>query len=250
MHAFTDKVALITGATAGIGRATAIAFAREGARVVVAGRREVAGTETVRLVRDVGGVGLFIKTDVTVEAEVEALIQQTLQTYGRLDCAFNNAGTIALSPLVDATMTEFRLVMDTNVQGVFLCLKYEISAMLATGGGAIVNAASLAGMRGSRDRSVYAASKHAIIGFTKSLALEVARRGVRVNAVCPAAIEGAMDHLFMEYFGLTQDQMAGAVPMGRMGRPEDVASAVLFLCSDQAAFITGACLAVDGGYAA
>ena len=140
MKAFADKVALITRTTAGIGRATAVAFAREGARVVLAGRRAPGGAATVRLVRDVGGAGLFIKTAVTVEAVVAALIQQTLKTYGRLDCAFKNAGTIALSPLVDATMTASRQVMETNVQGVFLGLKYGSAAMLAAGGGASVNA--------------------------------------------------------------------------------------------------------------
>jgi NAD(P)-dependent dehydrogenase (short-subunit alcohol dehydrogenase family) len=250
MYTFAGKVALVTGATSGIGRATAVAFAREGAKVVVAGRREPEGEQTICLVREVGGEGLFIKTDVTVEAEVEALIQRTTATYGRLDCAFNNAGTIALSPLVAETAADFRLVMDTNVKGVFFCLKHEISLMLTTGGGAIVNSSSLAGRAGSRDRSLYSASKHAVIGLTKSIALEVARRGVRVNAICPAAIEGAMDKLFMDYFGMTKEQMAAAVPLGRMGMPEDIAAAVLFLCSDHAGFITGSCLAVDGGYSA
>jgi NAD(P)-dependent dehydrogenase (short-subunit alcohol dehydrogenase family) len=204
----------------------------------------------MRLVREVGGDGLFVKTDVTVEAEVMVLIQRTVAAYGRLDCAFNNAGTITLAPLVEESVSDFRLVMDTNVQGVFLCLKHELPPMLSAGRGAIVNSSSLAGLAGSRDRSIYSASKHAVIGLTKSTALEVARRGVRVNAICPAAIEGAMDRLFMDHFRMTKEQMAAAVPLGRMGRPEDVASAVLFLCSEQAAYITGACLAVDGRYAA
>ena len=250
MQTFTGKVAVVTGATSGIGRATAVAFAQEGATVVVAGRREPEGAETLRLVREGGGDGLFVKTNVTVEAEVAALIQRTVATYGRLDYAFNNAGTIALAPIVEASATDFRQVMETNVQGVFLCLKHELPPMLAAGRGAIVNASSLAGLIGRRDISGYSASKHAVIGLTKSTALEVARRGVRVNAICPAAIAGAMDRLFMDYFGITKEQMATAVPLGRVGRPEDVAAAVLFLCSDQAAFITGACLAVDGGYAA
>lgn len=185
-----------------------------------------------------------------MESEVEDLIHKTVVTYGRLDCAFNNAGTIGLSPLAETTDEHFQTIIDTNVKGVFFCLKHEIAHMVKAGSGAIVNMSSLAGLVGSRDRAVYSASKHAVIGLTKSTALEVARRGIRVNAICPAAIEGAMDELFMTYFGLTKERMADAVPLGRTGKPEDVAGAVLFLCSSQATFITGAVLPVDGGYSA
>ena len=250
MTEFNGKVALVTGATSGIGRATALAFAKAGAKVVAAGRREEQGDETVRLIRQAGGQATFVRTDVRVDAEVRGLIDRTVSTYGRLDCAFNNTGTIILSPIVDDTETDFDVVVDTNVKGVFACLRHEIREMSKSGGGAIVNASSLAGLKGSRDRSLYAASKHAVVGLTRSVALEVAGFGIRVNAVCPAAIEGAMDELFRNYFHVSREQMAAATPLGRAGKPEEVAALVLFLCSDQAAFITGAAVPVDGGMSA
>jgi len=250
MTEFNGKVALVTGATSGIGRATALAFARAGAKVVAAGRREKEGEETIGLIRQAGGQATFIRTDIRVDAEVKNLVDRTVSTYGRLDCAFNNAGTIALSAIVDTTETDFHAVVDTNLKGVFACLRHEIEQMSRSGGGAIVNASSLAGLKGSRDRSLYAASKYAVVGLTKSAALEVAGREIRVNAVCPGAIEGAMDEQFFSYFHMTREQMAASVPLNRTGKPEDVAAAVLFLCSSQAAFITGTALSVDGGLSA
>jgi NAD(P)-dependent dehydrogenase (short-subunit alcohol dehydrogenase family) len=250
MARFDGMVALVTGATSGIGRATALAFANAGAKVVAAGRREQAGAETVQLIRIAGGDATFVRTDVGVEADVEQLIQRTISIYGRLDCAFNNAGTISLSAVVDENEANFNSIVDTNVKGVFTCLKHEIRRMGSFGGGAIVNCSSLAGLKGALDRSLYAASKHAVIGLTKSTALEVAGLGIRVNVICPGAIEGAMDELFMQHFGMRREQMAAAVPLKRMGTPLDVAAAVLFLCSVEASFITGAVLSVDGGLAA
>jgi NAD(P)-dependent dehydrogenase (short-subunit alcohol dehydrogenase family) len=248
MGKFDEKVVLVTGATSGIGRATALAFAAAGAKVVAAGRREPEGAETIDLIRTAGGEATFIRTDVCDEGEVERLVAQAVSLYGRLDCAFNNAGTIALSPAIEATEANLQSVMDTNVKGVIFCMKYEIRQMCRFGGGAIVNSSSLAGLKGAQDRSLYAAS--AVVGLTKSAALEVAGVGIRVNAVCPGAIEGAMDELFMRHFKITRDQMAAVVPLGRTGKPEEVATAVLFLCSPEASFITGAMLSIDGGLAA
>ncbi len=250
MPRFDRKVALVTGATSGIGRATALAFSAAGAKVVAAGRRESDGEETVRLIRAAGGDAIFVRTDVGVEAEVEQLIERTVSLYGRLDCAFNNAGTISLAAIVDETDDSFRSIVDTNVKGVFLCMKHQIRRMRGFGGGAIVSSSSLRGLTGKRDMSLYAASKHAVIGLTKCAALEAAASGIRVNAVCCGAIAGAMDELFMDHFHLRREDLDATVPLKRAGRPEDVAAAVLFLCSDEASFITGAVLPVDGGLSA
>jgi NAD(P)-dependent dehydrogenase (short-subunit alcohol dehydrogenase family) len=250
MNSFAEKVVLVTGATRGIGRATTIAFAREGANVVFCGRHEEWGEETARLAREAGGEAAFVRADVRIEAEVQALVDRTASEHGRIDCAFNNAGFEAMAPLVEQTETNSDLSLDTNVKGVFFSLKHEIRLMKEAGGGAIVNESSIAGLRGIPDNSLYSASKHAVIGLTKTAALENAGFGIRINALCPSAIDGAMLRGFMENRGLSEEQIVSYVPIGRIGRPEDVAEAVLFLCSDKASYITGATLQVDGGMSA
>ena len=248
-----DKVALVTGGGTGIGRASALAFANAGANVVVSGRREKEAFETLALIKKHGGQGLVVKADVTKEADVEQLVAQTLSTYGRLDVAFNNAGIEGEvgKQTHEQSLTNYRAVIDTNVLGVLLAMKHEIAAMLKNGGGAIVNNASVGGLIGFPGVSVYVASKHAVLGLTKTAALEYARQGSRVNAVAPGGIETPMLYRFTggpgaEFF----NQLAGLHPIGRLGRPEEIAEAVLWLCSDKASFVTGLTLTADGGWTA
>lgn len=251
-NTFTNKVALVTGATSGIGHATAIAFARVGAKVVVSGRRENEGNETVALIRKAGGEAAFVKADVSSEADVAALAAKALSTYGRLDAAFNNAGVEDQpAPVHEQTVENYHRIMNTNVLGVFFSLKHEIAAMLKNGGGAIVNNSSVAGLIGFPGAALYVASKHAVIGLTKSTALEYATQGIRVNAVSPGGIETPMFDRFTEGLGTDgRNQIAALHPIGRTGQPEEIAEAVLWLCSDKASFVTGQSLAVDGGWTA
>jgi NAD(P)-dependent dehydrogenase (short-subunit alcohol dehydrogenase family) len=244
---FSGKVVLITGGTSGIGRATAVAFAEQGANVV-AGRREAEGAESVRLVEKTGGKGLFVRTDVAIEKEVEAMVARTVEYFGRLDFAFNNAGVgEGLRAGIANTNEVFNRVMDTNVRGVFFSLKHEIPAILQSGGGAIVNNASVAGLRAFiTGIPIYTASKFAVVGLTRSVALEFAAKGVRVNAVCPATIETEMTERLRQNNELRAKFIA-MHPIGRFGQLEEVAAAVLYLCSPGAAFITGVALPVDGG---
>lgn len=249
MKSFENKVVIVTGGTSGIGRETAIAFAREGATVVVSGRREAEGAESVRLIKDAGGEGLFIKADVSEEADTIRLIETTVEKYGRLDVAFNNAGiSLGATPLLEATGEQFDQIFDINVRGVFFALKHEVAAMLKTGGGAIVNNASVLGIRPLSQTSIYNASKSAIIGLTKSVALEFAQSGVRVNVVCPGVIETDMTSEIRTNDTVTA-QVKALHPMGKFGTPGQVAAAVLYLASDGAAFSTGVVVTVDGGYA-
>lgn len=256
MESFQGKVALVTGGSSGIGRTTAVAFAREGAKVVVTSRRENEGKETVRLIKEIGSEGLFIRTDVSKEGDVKAMVEGTVKAYGRLDYAFNNAGIEGdAAPLAEQTVDNYEAVLGINVKGVFLSMKYEIPQMLKNGGGAIVNMSSVGGLIGFPNFSLYIASKHAVVGLTKTAALEYAKSVIRINAVSPAVIETDMVDRFVGKIGVGKEgemrqQLAAMHPIGRTGKPEEIASAVLYLCSDGASFITGQTLAIDGGYTA
>ncbi len=245
------KVALVTGGTSGIGRETALLFAKAGAKVVVAGRREPEGDETIDLIRAAGGDGLFIKTDVSKASEVDALVQRAVEKFSRLDIAFNNAGIEGVwKPIVRQSEEDWDRTININLKGVWLCLKYEIRQMLKQdGGGAIVNMSSVTGLTGSVVAGAYSASKHGVIGLTKTAALENAKSGIRINAVCPGVVETAMGQ---RLFGAPAVHQAviGLHPIGRLGRPMEIAEAVLWMCSDQASFMTGQSLVLDGGFLA
>lgn len=245
------KVALVTGGASGIGRATALAFAREGAQVAIADVSEEGGQETRRLVEQAGGAAHFIRCDVSQAREVEALIAQVVQTYGRLDYAFNNAGIEgATGPAATYSEDEWQRVLAINLTGVFLCLKYELQQMLSQGSGAIVNTASAAGLVGARGMPAYVAAKHGVVGLTKAAALDYARRGIRINAVCPGVVATPMTERLIGNHPRLEDRLISSEPVGRAADPEEVAEAAVWLCSDAASFITGHPLAVDGGMVA
>lgn len=253
MGSFDGKVALVTGAARGLGRVTALAFAREGARVIVADIDELGGEETLRLLRAAGGDGRFVRADVRVEADVEAMVAKTVEAYGRLDCAVNNAGVVRFAPIVEETTESFDFHVDTNLRGVFYCMKHEIRQMLKGGGGAIVNQSSITGsLTGNPGESAYAATKGGVDGLTKTVALEVAKRNISVNAVAACGIDAPGDvfHQWMEKENITPEKAGELFPIGRMGKAEELTAAVLFLCSDQARFIVGHLLVVDGGWIA
>jgi NAD(P)-dependent dehydrogenase (short-subunit alcohol dehydrogenase family) len=245
------KVCIVTGGTSGIGRDTAILFARAGAKVAVAGRREAEGKETVDLMRSAGGDGFFVKTDVSKAPDVDGLVRKTVEKFGRLDIAFNNAGIEgSLSPIAEQSEEDWDRTIDINLKGTWLCLKYEIQQMLKQGsGGAIVNMASVAGLIGSSGFATYCASKHGVMGLTKSAALETARSGIRINVVCPAVIETPMGE---RIFGGPEIKpyAVSLHPIGRFGKPMEIAEAVVWMCSDHASFMTGQSLVLDGGFLA
>jgi NAD(P)-dependent dehydrogenase (short-subunit alcohol dehydrogenase family) len=243
-----NKIALVTGGTTGIGRETAVLFAKHGAKVVISGRREVEGNETIALVRAAGGDGLFIKSDVSKSADVRSLVQKTVEKFGRIDLLFNNAGVEGQwKPITEQTEEDWNSVIDINLKGTWLCLKFVIQHMLKQGtGGAIVNMSSVAGLMGAAGAAIYVASKHGVIGLTRTAALEYATKGIRVNAVCPAVIETAMaDRAFGD--PEVSKRVLAQHPIGRFGKPIEIAEAVLWLCSDKSSFMTGHYISLDGG---
>ncbi|MBI4430493.1 MAG: SDR family oxidoreductase [Candidatus Omnitrophica bacterium] len=246
---FHGKVGLVTGAASGIGRAAANAFAEEGACVVISDVDSAGAEETLRQISAKGGEALFVRADVSKSREVSDLVEQTVKKFGRLDFAYNNAGIEGkLSPTADVTEENWDRVMAVNLKGVWLCLKHEIPQMLKQGRGAIVNAASVTGIVGFRGLSAYAASKGGIIGLTKVAALEYAKSGIRVNAVCPGLIRTPMTMRRTGGSPKVEAELVGMEPIGRMGAPEEVAKAVVWLCSSRASFVTGQAIPVDGGW--
>lgn len=246
---FKNKVAIVTGGSFGIGRATAVAFAKKGTKVVIADCVE--GSETLNTIKALGGEAIFIQCDVSKTEDVKAMIEKTIATFGRLDYAFNNAGIEGSNGTTqECTEENWDKTIGINLKGIWLCMKYEIPEILKQGKGVIINCASIAGLVGYIGLPAYVASKHGIIGLTKTSALEYAKQGIRVNAVCPGAIKTPMIDRITGNKKEVEEQFAGLEPIGRLGQPEEVANAVLWLCSDEASFVTGHAMAVDGGWVA
>ena len=246
---FENKVAIITGGSFGIGKAAAIAFAKRGAKVVIADWVE--DNETINIIQSSGGDAIFVKCDVSNDASVKAMVEKTITQYGRLDYAFNNAGVEGFSaPIHECTNENWERTIGVNLKGVWLCMKYEIPLMLQQGKGAIVNNASIAGLVGFPNIPAYVASKHGVIGLTKNAALEYAKLGIRANAVCPGVIKTPMIDRFTGKNKEVEKQFETMEPVGRLGEPEEVAEAVVWLCSEASSFITGDAIPVDGGWVA
>jgi NAD(P)-dependent dehydrogenase (short-subunit alcohol dehydrogenase family) len=245
---FAGKVAFVTGAGSGIGRAAALAFAREGADVVVADVSEQGNRETARMIEEAGGRALAVRCDVSRAADVKAALDSTIETFGRLDFAFNNAGVEQpIMAAADLTEEEWDRIADINLRGVFLCMKHEIPSMLKQGGGAIVNTSSGAGVKGFAGQAAYCAAKYGVIGLTKAAALDYAKANIRVNAVCPGIIETPMMDRFSGGTPEGRARVIAQEPVGRMGKPEEIGAAVVWLCSDAAAFVVGHAMVIDGG---
>jgi NAD(P)-dependent dehydrogenase (short-subunit alcohol dehydrogenase family) len=248
---FTGKVIFITGASTGIGRATALGFAKSKAKVMVADVNTDAGWATVQMIREKGGTADFVKCDVSQETDVKNAIEQTVKTFGGLDGAFNNAGIEGeSSPTADCTSANWQKVLQINLSGVWYCMKYEIAEMLKHGGGTIVNCSSIAGLVGFPGAPAYVAAKHGVVGLTKTAALDYAKLNIRVNAVCPGVIMTPMIDRFAHGSPAALQQLSAGEPVGRMGHPEEIGESVLWLCSEASSFVTGQAIAVDGGWVA
>lgn len=246
MRIYQNKVVIVTGAGSGIGKVTAQAFAKEGASVIVTDINEDGGEKTVTAIKNCAGIATFYKCDVSIENQVKNLIDFTLSTYGRLDCAYNNAGIEeASSSTVDCKNEEWDKIINTNLKGVWLCMKYEIPAMIKNGGGSIVNCSSIAGLVGFPNAPAYVASKHGVVGLTEAAALEYAKLNVRINSICPGPIKTEMLDRLPK--GM-EKELTDKDPMGRLGKPEEIAEGVLWMCSDKASYLTGQSIPIDGGW--
>ncbi len=247
----SNKTALVTGAGSGIGQAAAVAFATAGANVVIADVNEAGGNTTLALLDELPGKGFFVAADVSKSDDVKGLVRSAVETFGRLDCAFNNAGIQGeLSQTAECTEENWDRITGINLKGVWLCMKYEIEQMLQQGSGAIVNNSSNFGLVGSSGMPAYSAAKHGVVGLTKTASIEYADRGIRVNAVCPGPVQTPLVDKIVERQPEIVDAITEREPIGRMGQPAEIAAAVVWLCSDEATFVVGSVLPVDGGYVA